>query len=198
MFLHSRAPRSSQSTVKDFADVACNVLKRRTSSEDSSLTIEDINQKLDELAQSETTKKASQAADLLQPLLVKLSAKEQKWLIRIILKDPKLAGLSEKAVLKAYHPDAKEKSEHISDLKTVLEELFDPLQASDMEIKLFTSFLPMLADRVPTSKIISKMKNKPFYVETKLDGERTQIHKEGNKYSVPVLSGACIFISLSV
>lgn len=169
--------------MKDFADVAYNVLKRRTNSQDSTLTIEDVNKKLDTLAQSEATRRGSQAADSLQPFLVKLSAKEQKWLIRIILKDVKLAGLTENTVLKAYHPDAKKKLESVGDLRTIVEELFDQsVRASNIEIELFKAISPMLADRVPVPKIIAKMQNQPFYVETKLDGERTQIHKEGNKY----------------
>lgn len=45
--------------------------------------------------------------DELETMLQKMSAKEQKWLIRIILKDMKL-GMGHTRVLGIFHPDAKE------------------------------------------------------------------------------------------
>ena len=40
----------------------------------------------------------------------------------------------------------------------------------------------MLADRAVIEKVESQMNHKQFYVEVKYDGERSQIHKKGNKY----------------
>jgi DNA ligase-4 len=114
---------------------------------------------------------------------MKLSGFEQKWLIRTILRDVKLTGISEKAVLSTYHPDAKELYDASNDLEKVCTTLINPLnRSSEIGISLFNPFRPMLADRLSESKILMKMSNKPCYVETKLDGERTQIHKRGNKY----------------
>lgn len=112
-----------------------------------------------------------------------MSAIEQKWLIRIILKDFKL-GISQNPILDIYHPDAQELYNVTNDLEKVCSSLTDPNDRSfGIEISLFKPFRPMLADRAPVNRVLSKMGHKPFYVETKLDGERTQIHKE-NKRSV--------------
>lgn len=40
----------------------------------------------------------------------------------------------------------------------------------------------MLAERVILEKVETQMKNQTYYVETKYDGERSQIHKKGNRY----------------
>jgi DNA ligase-4 len=129
-----------------------------------------------------SSKKTENTERILKPILMKLSALEQKWLIRVILRNVKLIGMSESAVLSTYHPDAKELYDVSNDLEKVCATLIDPLnRTSGIEISLFNPFRPMLADRLLISKILTKMNNKPFYVETKLDGERTQIHKRGKR-----------------
>ena len=110
------------------------------------------------------------------------SALEQKWLIRIILKNVKVFGAGSKTLMAAYHPDAQELYDNTNDLEKTITTLANPLDRTfGIEISLFKSFSPMLADRTAINKVIARMGNKPFYVETKLDGERTQIHKEGNR-----------------
>lgn len=164
-----------------------NVLRKRCSSSASTLTVADINTFLDNLSRKESTEPSQKSDVVLQPLLAKLSALEQKWLIRIILRNVKLAGLNEKAVFSAFHPDAKELYDVSNDLEKVSTSLMDPLNRTfGIEISLFKPFRPMLADRVPVSKILTKMGNNPFYVETKLDGERTQIHKSGKRLVLDV------------
>ena len=82
----------------------------------------------------------------------------------------------------AYHPDAQEFYDNSNDLEKTITTLANPTDRTlGIDISLFKSFSPMLADRINIAKVNSKLGNKPFYVETKLDGERTQIHKEGNK-----------------
>lgn len=178
-----RAPQTTQTSSKDFADVVYNVMKRRTSEKPSDLTISQINDVLDDLANVESTKKTEAMVGILQPILRKMPAVEQKWLIRIIVKDLKLTGAGQKPLLNAYHPDAQDLYDVSNDLEKVCVSLFDASDRSfGITITLFTPFSPMLADRSNIPKIMSKMGNKPFYVETKLDGERTQIHKDGNRY----------------
>ena len=49
--------------------------------------------------------------------------------------------------------------------------------------ELFTPFKPMLAERMEkTSKIMKATKSEKFFVETKYDGERMQLHKSGREY----------------
>lgn len=40
----------------------------------------------------------------------------------------------------------------------------------------------MLANRVELEKIPSVMQNKEFLIEPKFDGERCQLHKDGDNY----------------
>ena len=184
MFInYIRVPKTTQRVAKDFADVCYDILRTRCSSSISSSTIAEINLFLDNLSKTYTSSKKSESTEkILQPILMNLSALEQKWLIRVILRDVKLTGMSEKAVLSTYHPDAKELYDVSNDLAKVCATLNNPLnRSSGIEISLFNPFRPMLADRLSISKIFTKMNNKPFYVETKLDGERTQIHKRGKR-----------------
>lgn len=84
--------------------------------------------------------------------------------------------------MSAYHPDAKELYDVSNDLEKVCTSLEDPFNRPlAIGISIFKPFRPMLADRIEVSKFLTKMGNKPFYVETKLDGERIQIHTDGKK-----------------
>lgn len=58
-------------------------------------------------------------------LLRNTSALEQKWLIRMILKDMKL-GLSENSILNAFHPDARD----LYDVTNSLEKVYFLLNKS--------------------------------------------------------------------
>ena len=158
-------------------------MMKRAPKNASGLSVFQVNDVLDALANVESTSKKSDAmADILRPVLGKLTAVEHKWLVRIILKVMKLTGAGDNPLLNAYHPDAKDLYEVSNDLEKVCVSLTDPADRSfGISISLFTPFCPMLADRAKVTKIMSQMGNKPFYVETKLDGERTQIHKEGDR-----------------
>jgi len=159
-------------------------LKNRCSTS-SDITIRSINSVLDQLSALYSQKNTiDQSVLLLQPLVIKMSAIEQKWLIRIILKELKL-GIGQNSILEIYHPDAQQLYDVSNDLEKVCSSLTDPNDRSlGIEISLFKPFRPMLADRVPMNKILFKMGHKPFYVETKLDGERTQIHKEDERLAI--------------
>lgn len=54
----------------------------------------------------------------LEVMLRRMSAQEQKWLIRIVLKDMRL-GLGHGRVLSAYHPDARELYDFTNSLQQV-------------------------------------------------------------------------------
>eukprot|EP00731_Ephydatia_muelleri_P008253 Em0004g591a len=103
-FLHYRAPLIAKEEAGDFADVAYFALKSRCP-EKGSLTIVQVNQYLDDLANGNTSKDRAGMKKALQLLLRNTSALEQKWLIRIILKGLK-TGLSENSVFSVFHPDA--------------------------------------------------------------------------------------------
>jgi DNA ligase-4 len=62
-----------------------------------------------------------------------LTARDQKWLIRIILKDLKIS-LGEKMVLSCIHQDAIDLFNVCSDLRAVCWKLWDPLKRLPTEV----------------------------------------------------------------
>ena len=105
-----------------------------------------------------------------------------KWLIRILLKQMKI-GIGEKVVLHEFHPDASRLFDVTTSLTAVCTKLADRSRTMDeVEIELFQPFRPMLADRVTITDVPAVMRQSEFYVETKYDGERVQVHKMGDKY----------------
>ena len=115
-------------------------------------------------------------------MLKSTNAEEQKWLIRILLKDVKL-GLSENVIFKCYHPDARELYDSSNSLRKTCDLLNDPeIRLNEIQIQLFTPFKPMLSEECDIQKIDYYLKRScHFFIETKLDGERFQLHfEEGN------------------
>lgn len=86
--------------------MAQRVLKNRCPDK-GSLTIEEVNKDLDAIAIGNTSKAKETVRKHLMHLLTSLSPTEQKWLIRMIMKELKI-GLSQASVLSVYHADAEE------------------------------------------------------------------------------------------
>ncbi|KAG2456580.1 DNA ligase 4 [Polypterus senegalus] len=179
--LNYRAPSTSQGEAGDFAVVAYFVLKKRCTNQ-GCLSIQEVNNFLDSVASNNAAKRKDLVRKSLQDLITKTSALEQKWLIRMILKDMKL-GYSKETVLNIFHPDAVELHNVTTDLEKVCRQLHDPkVCLSDVSIALFCAFKPMLAAIADIHQIEKQMNNLPFYIQTKLDGERMQLHKDGDVY----------------
>ena len=73
-----------------------------------------------------------------------------------------------------------------SSLRQICDDLYDPnARQRTQEIQINVPFRPMLCERFNTEfKDIPKvMNNEPFWIETKLDGERMQVHKSGNEFA---------------
>ncbi|XP_068735127.1 DNA ligase 4-like [Montipora capricornis] len=176
--LNYRAPKNAkQDSVADFASVAYFVLKNRCP-EKGSLKIAQVNKHLDDVAQANVERKREDVKKALQFLLRNTSALEQKWLIRIIFKELKV-GLSENSVFNVFHPDAVELYSVCNSLSKVCTDLHDPtIRMNEAQMSLFSPFRPMLAERGAIEEVEKIMKNQAFYIETKIDGERMQLHKE--------------------
>jgi DNA ligase-4 len=113
---------------------------------------------------------------------MKMNALQLKWLIRIILKDLKI-GVKGHIVLEAFHPDATNLYNFTSSLEEVCEKLNDPKKRiNEILIQLFQPCYPMLGEKAKPNKIEALLKNQSFYIETKYDGERFQLHKSKDKY----------------
>ncbi|XP_075382130.1 DNA ligase 4 isoform X2 [Mycteria americana] len=179
--LHYRTPAGTRGDAGDFAMIAYFVLKPR-SPKQGRLTIEQVNEHLDAIANNNAAKNKGLLKKSLLQLITQSTALEQKWLIRMIIKDLKL-GVSEQTIFSTFHPDAAELHNVTTDLEKVCRQLHDPsVSLSDVSIMLFSAFKPMLAAIADVQQIEKQMNNQIFYIETKLDGERMQMHKDGDVY----------------
>lgn len=179
--LNYRSPKNAKGEAGDFASVAYFILNKRCP-EKGTLKIYDVNQRLDNIATNNSLGNKAEVKSNLLFLLRNTSALEQKWLIRMILKDMKM-GTSEQTVLNAFHPDARDLYNVTNSLLKVCLKLRDPtVRLHEIEVSLFSPFRPMLAEQAHPQEVEKLMKNEPFVIEVKFDGERVQIHKEGNKF----------------
>ncbi|KJA23601.1 hypothetical protein HYPSUDRAFT_66273 [Hypholoma sublateritium FD-334 SS-4] len=168
----------------DFAATLLEVVRKRSSVTEGSLSVDDVNDLLSELAKN--TGKQDVQLKIMQRLYNRTTPEEQQWVARIILKDM-IISVKETTILSVLHPDAQDLFNICSDLKKVAYELWDPsyrLNAEDKNVQLFHAFAPMLCKR-PTRKIeetVREMNGAEFIIEEKLDGERMQLHKRGSEY----------------
>ncbi|OQR90666.1 DNA ligase [Achlya hypogyna] len=163
--------------VGDFAMVLAEVMTYRSKARATTATLGDINTLLDALNAYDPTAAlpmASKKSVLLQ-FITQFSGEEQKWLVRIVLKDLKI-GLRHERVLQFMHPDAVEMFNHTNDLERVCRELTDSRVRYVPAIAPFQVFTPMLAKRVPFGECTQAMGGNAFYMEPKLDGERITCH----------------------
>ncbi|XP_022180301.1 DNA ligase 4 isoform X4 [Myzus persicae] len=184
--LNFRVPKVSGSTAGDFAETLYWIIRSRFEA-DGSMTIGDVNHLLDEIAMKHATNESREVEHILQLMVLKLSANEQKWLIRLLLKDMRL-GIAHTKILKAYHNDANDLYEVCNDLTKVCKMLNNPsVVLHEISVNLFEPFCPMLSQRCEITddcKILKTIKNDELFVDIKLDGERFQLHwsKEKNLF----------------
>lgn len=121
--------------------------------------------------------------EILTEMMTKMTAIEQKWLIAIILKEQ---ILSKKQILQTYHPNANELHNNFSNLSKVTEIIESgekiELEQTKQLIEPFFHVHPMLCQRLELSSIIDLLSKNDFYSETKMDGERFQIHIKNGEF----------------
>nr|XP_029118623.1 DNA ligase 4 isoform X2 [Elaeis guineensis] len=169
----------SGANAGNFALVAAEVLQRRQGMASGGLTIKELNDALDQIASKEN--RAEKTA-VLASLIKKTNAQEMKWILMIILKDLKL-GISEKSIFHEFHPDAEDLFNVTCDLKLVCEKLKDRSQRHKrQDIEVGKAVRPQLAMRVGDAATAwRKLHGKHVVVECKFDGDRIQIHKNGEE-----------------
>ncbi|KAJ7634099.1 DNA ligase IV [Mycena polygramma] len=182
--LNWKKPTEHDKTSGDFPTVLFEVVSKRSSVIEGSLSVDELNDILDEL--SKNMGKQDAQSKILQRVYNRTTPEEQRWIVRIILKDM-VISVKETTVFSVFHPDAQDLYNTCSDLKKVTWELWDPshrLRAEDKAVQLCSAFAPMLCKR-PTKTIegtVKEMGGSEFIIEEKLDGERMQLHKRGNEY----------------
>nr|XP_043622118.1 DNA ligase 4 isoform X2 [Erigeron canadensis] len=119
---------------------------------------------------------------VLSDLIRNTNAQEMKWIVMIILKDLKL-GISEKSIFHEFHPDAEDLFNVTCDLKLVCERLRDRRQRHKrQDIEVGKAVRPQLALRVANAASAwKKLHGKEVVIECKFDGDRIQIHKNGEE-----------------
>ncbi|KAJ7583239.1 DNA ligase 4 [Mycena floridula] len=179
-----KKPTEREKASGDFPTVLYEVVGKRSSVLEGSLSIDELNDALDELAKNMGKKDIQNKT--LKHIYMNTTPEEQKWIARIILKDM-IISVKETTVFSVFHKDAQDLYNTCSDLKRVAWTLSDPdfsLKADDKAVRLFHAFAPMLCKR-PTKTIdltVKALNTPEFIIEEKLDGERIQLHKRGNEY----------------
>ncbi|KAI8611855.1 ATP dependent DNA ligase domain-containing protein [Chytriomyces sp. MP71] len=188
--LASLAPLAGAANHHDFAQTLFSVVRDRIlaslapsqgAAAGLGLSVQDVSDKLSELASADNyiDRKA-----VIAYFVSHLSPTEHKWLARIILKEMKL-GITERTVFDIWHPEAQDLYNITSSLSRVAKDLADKSVSviSSTNVSLNFPFKPMLSKSVKSLESVERlMKHKTFWVETKLDGERMQLHKSGGNY----------------
>ncbi|XP_071560840.1 DNA ligase 4-like isoform X2 [Temnothorax nylanderi] len=164
----------------DFADRAYYVLDKKLPRIGTGFTIARINAFLDAISERNVT--MQQKVETFRVLFRQITGFEMKWLTRIVLKDLRLGiGFTTQRILHIYHPDANDKFLVTNDLREICNQLYDPKIKLKCGIRLFSHFKPMLLERCNIENIGKLFRdNDLYYVQTKYDGERSQLHmKDG-------------------
>ncbi|CED85204.1 dna ligase 4 [Phaffia rhodozyma] len=173
--------KETNTKTGDFASVLLAALEPRISLRESTLTVDEVNEKLDELSRS-TDSKARCA--VISYFARHLTALEQQWLVQIILKDPRIS-IREKAIFEIFHPESYNLFTVSQDLKLIAYTLPDPSTEGFKKstIQLMSPMLPMLSYQASSDleKAARDLKF-DFMVEEKIDGERIQLHKKGDRF----------------
>ncbi|CAG0913200.1 unnamed protein product [Notodromas monacha] len=168
----------------DFAAVACEFLRNRCPEKSNpSITVQTVNDWLSGIAKANGENDPDGQRRILKECLRSLTAVQFKWLIRIMVKDMKLK-LGEKRIFNCFHPDAKDFFDSNGNLEKVAVSLQDPgKRLGEIDVTLFTPFRPMLAYATAPHVLKKDIDKSPsVMVEIKWDGERCQMHKDGEKY----------------
>ncbi len=120
-----RAPKNSSTSSRgdagDFGAVLYSVIKNRCSTGDAkSVSVAEINSELDSLVAASAGEGRRGVERVLMGFFRKMSAVQQKWLVRIILKDVKM-GLGQKTLMDGLHPDANDLYDVNANLEKVSE-----------------------------------------------------------------------------
>jgi DNA ligase-4 len=179
--LHYKDPGKNKSTAGDFTLKLQSLLRyRMPQSAASSLTVQDVNAKLDELASAPN---ADAKESIMRYFFGHCTLIEQIWLVRMILKDLDIS-LSEASILPLFHADAFKYFQVCADLKQLCEDLSDPqFRMENFVVRMFCPFAPQLSKRLDkVEEIPQEVGGGMFWIETKLDGERIQMHYENGRF----------------
>ncbi|XP_052861500.1 DNA ligase 4-like [Anopheles cruzii] len=177
----------SNKTAGDLADRIAQLVRGRCPAQ-GSLTVSDVNNYLDTLNNDERTSpdvnRQTRIEQVLAELLKRGSPADHCWLVRILLKDLRL-GVSNRRILQLYHQQAPQLYDALSDL----EQLVQIVESNALATETITSYVqpmhhvrPMLCQRIDLRLVGGLLQRATYWAETKMDGERFQLHKIGPSF----------------
>ncbi|XP_035697308.1 DNA ligase 3-like isoform X2 [Branchiostoma floridae] len=150
----------------------------------SKLTIQEVDESLEILAQM--TKEDDQMREL-NKIAKKCTANDLKVVVRLIKHDLRI-NAGAKHILEGLDPNAYPAFQASRNLADVVERVVAngcaPGMKKSLSIKanLMTPVLPMLAEACKSVEMAMRKCPNGMYAEIKYDGERVQVHKQGNKF----------------
>uniref|UniRef100_A0A0A1XLZ5 DNA ligase 4 n=1 Tax=Zeugodacus cucurbitae TaxID=28588 RepID=A0A0A1XLZ5_ZEUCU len=179
----------------DYADIVYAVLMPRCRNELSELTLYEVHEMLDTIAEGDRqdTKK------ILTRLTELASAQEQMWFIRLLLKNMHL-GIGEQRIFTIMHPQARDLNRRCSNIKRVCclvanNQINDESTIAEPNetkhsistfnlnniVQPFQHIQAMLCEMFHGS-LEQLMAEDVLYLETKMDGERFQLHYANGRF----------------
>ena len=124
-------------------------------------------------------------ATIMRPLLLRMDSTEIAWLCNIVLKSEMKIGMKEKGLLDDLHVDANNVFDTCCDLRKTFE-VVAPCYPSERVKRQDTvpgqMIRPQTSNRILSiNKLQSLLRTKDYIAELKLDGERIQLHRDGDK-----------------
>ena len=178
----------------DFGQVASNILEQKTQTTflNQDITVERVYDTLYKIAELKGARSQDMKMKYISSLLNDATPTEGGFIAKIITSNLRL-GIADYTILDALsvaYTGSKENRpvlEHAynvcSDLGKVAESVakngIDSLK--DFQVKIFSPIRPMLAERVKSPQEAHEKMGPEFAAEYKLDGERVQIHRQGEK-----------------
>ena len=179
--LYWKRPDNNQ-FAGDFASTIELVMQNRVKKE-GVLSVGEINDILTDLFLNK--KEHGEQSKLFSKIIFNCSAIEQKWIIRILLKNQTNFGLTENRIFDFFHKDAMRFYCNTFDLKDLCLRLKNVNErlGNDL-VELFKCIRPMLAEREKPEKILELIGSEKFFLEVKYDGERIQLHKKFDQFRI--------------
>ncbi|MDA7495000.1 ATP-dependent DNA ligase [Nitrosopumilus sp.] len=178
----------------DLGHAAAKILEQKTQTTFlvENITVERVYETLFKIARLEGSKSQDMKIKYISSLLNDANPLEATYILKILLGTLRL-GVAENTVMDALaiaysgNKENRKMLEHAYNVSSDLGKVAQIIATEgikgieEFKIELFNPIRPMLADRVKSeNEVIEKMGNK-FAIEYKLDGERVQIHIEGDK-----------------
>ncbi|CAK9238531.1 unnamed protein product [Sphagnum troendelagicum] len=169
---------SAGSASGDLSVIASKVVSIRQQQQTKTICLTDFHSLLDRLA---TCSLREEKVLILRDLTKGTTAQQVKWIVRLILQDLKI-GIGEKIVLDAFHPDANALMAHCFNLELVCKQLTTPGACFiHKELSVGKALKSQHSKRFASiDSVWDSMRGKCIVAECKFDGDRMQVHKDGD------------------